>query len=83
MLIFVLFLKAFLEAGADIIETNTFSGTSIAQSDYGLEKVVSIYIPTLLGNPGRSLNLKNKIPGLEWCNLSDQNLDFFPTTQPE
>ncbi|MCB0407024.1 MAG: methionine synthase [Bdellovibrionales bacterium] len=27
----------YLEAGADIIETNTFSGTSIAQSDYGLE----------------------------------------------
>ena len=28
----------YLEAGADIIETNTFSGTSIAQSDYQLEK---------------------------------------------
>jgi 5-methyltetrahydrofolate--homocysteine methyltransferase len=27
---------AYLEAGADIIETNTFSGTSIAQEDYGL-----------------------------------------------
>ena len=27
-----------MEAGADIIETNTFSGTSVAQSDYGLEK---------------------------------------------
>ena len=26
--------KAYLEAGADIIETNTFSGTSIAQADY-------------------------------------------------
>ncbi len=26
----------YLEAGADIIETNTFSGTSIAQEDYGL-----------------------------------------------
>ena len=31
---------AYLEAGADIIETNTFSGTSIAQSDYGLEAIV-------------------------------------------
>ncbi len=31
---------AYLEAGADIIETNTFSGTSIAQSDYGLEPIV-------------------------------------------
>jgi 5-methyltetrahydrofolate--homocysteine methyltransferase len=28
---------AYLEAGSDIIETNTFSSTSIAQSDYGLE----------------------------------------------
>ncbi len=29
--------RQYLEAGADIIETNTFSGTSIAQADYGLE----------------------------------------------
>lgn len=29
--------KAYLEAGADIIETNTFSSTSIAQADYGLQ----------------------------------------------
>ena len=29
--------NAYLEAGADIIETNTFSSTSIAQADYGLE----------------------------------------------
>lgn len=32
--------EAYLEAGADIIETNTFNGTSISQSDYGLEHVV-------------------------------------------
>ncbi len=31
---------AFLAAGADILETNTFSGTSIAQADYGLERDV-------------------------------------------
>ena len=30
----------FLEAGADIIETNTFNATSISQADYGLEDVV-------------------------------------------
>lgn len=30
----------YLEAGADIVETNTFSGTSIAQADYGLESSV-------------------------------------------
>jgi 5-methyltetrahydrofolate--homocysteine methyltransferase len=32
--------RAYLEAGADIIETNTFSGTRIAQADYGLEDIV-------------------------------------------
>jgi 5-methyltetrahydrofolate--homocysteine methyltransferase len=31
---------AYLAAGADIIETNTFSGTRIAQADYGLEDAV-------------------------------------------
>ena len=31
--------EAYLEAGADIIETNTFSGTTIAQADYKLEHV--------------------------------------------
>lgn len=30
----------YLEAGADIIETNTFSGTTIAQADYALEEAV-------------------------------------------
>ncbi len=30
----------YLKAGADIIETNTFSGTTIAQSDYSLEDAV-------------------------------------------
>lgn len=29
---------AYFMAGADIVETNTFSGTNIAQLDYGLEK---------------------------------------------
>jgi 5-methyltetrahydrofolate--homocysteine methyltransferase len=31
--------RAYLAAGADIIETNTFSSTAIAQSDYGLESL--------------------------------------------
>ncbi len=31
----------YLEAGADIIETNTFSGTSIAMADYALEDFVT------------------------------------------
>ena len=29
--------EAYLEAGADVIETNTFSSTTIAQADYGME----------------------------------------------
>lgn len=29
--------KAYFEAGADIVETNTFTANSIAQADYGLE----------------------------------------------
>ncbi len=30
----------FLEAGADIIETNTFSSTAVAQADYGMQPAV-------------------------------------------
>ena len=30
----------YFEAGADIVETNTFSGTSIAMADYGMENLV-------------------------------------------
>jgi 5-methyltetrahydrofolate--homocysteine methyltransferase len=32
--------RDYLDAGADIIETNTFSGTTIAQADYALEHIV-------------------------------------------
>jgi 5-methyltetrahydrofolate--homocysteine methyltransferase len=32
--------EAYLQAGADIIETNTFSSTSISQADYGTEAFV-------------------------------------------
>jgi 5-methyltetrahydrofolate--homocysteine methyltransferase len=31
---------AYFRAGADIVETNTFSGTTIAQADYGMEALV-------------------------------------------
>ena len=31
---------AYFRAGADIVETNTFSGTSIAQADYGMESII-------------------------------------------
>jgi len=32
--------RDFLEAGADLIETNTFNSTSISQADYGMEALV-------------------------------------------
>src|SRR5829696_9261622 len=32
--------EQYLDAGADIIETNTFNSTSIAQADYGMESLV-------------------------------------------
>ncbi|MEY5063085.1 MAG: hypothetical protein RLZZ112_1049, partial [Verrucomicrobiota bacterium] len=32
--------RAYLEAGAEILETNTFNATSISQADYGLERAV-------------------------------------------
>ncbi len=32
--------RAYLEAGADILETNTFNSTSISQADYGTEALV-------------------------------------------
>ncbi len=32
--------EAFLDAGSDIIETNTFTATSVSQSDYGTESCV-------------------------------------------
>ncbi|MCD7973000.1 MAG: methionine synthase [Candidatus Azobacteroides sp.] len=32
--------KAYLDAGADIIETNTFNSTSISMEDYGMEKYI-------------------------------------------
>lgn len=32
--------KAYFEAGADIVETNTFNGTSIAMADYEMEDLV-------------------------------------------
>ncbi|WP_110647721.1 methionine synthase [Salinicola peritrichatus] len=33
--------RAYLEAGADIVETNTFNSTRLSQSDYGMESLVA------------------------------------------
>ncbi|MCD9031975.1 homocysteine S-methyltransferase family protein [Luteimonas sp. Y-2-2-4F] len=32
--------RAYLEAGADLVETNTFNATAVSQADYGLEHLV-------------------------------------------
>jgi 5-methyltetrahydrofolate--homocysteine methyltransferase len=32
--------RAYLEAGADIIETNTFNSTSVSQAEYGMQELV-------------------------------------------
>ena len=32
--------QSFMQAGADIIETNTFGANAISQADYGLESIV-------------------------------------------
>nr|WP_299342759.1 homocysteine S-methyltransferase family protein [Allomuricauda sp.] len=32
--------RKYFEAGADIVETNTFSGTTVAMADYGMEELV-------------------------------------------
>ena len=33
--------KAYLDAGADILETNTFNATRVSQADYGMEAITS------------------------------------------
>ncbi|NCW57449.1 MAG: 5-methyltetrahydrofolate--homocysteine methyltransferase, partial [Gammaproteobacteria bacterium] len=33
--------RAYFEAGADIVETNTFNSTTVAQADYGMEALAS------------------------------------------
>ncbi len=37
--------RAYLEAGADLIETNTFNSTTISQADYHLQsEVISAHL---------------------------------------
>ena len=59
--------RKYLEAGSDIIETNTFSGTTIAQADYKLESAVrainiesakiakEVAVEFMKENPGREV----------------------------
>ena len=34
------YFQSYLEAGADFVETNTFNGTAVSQSDYGTQHLV-------------------------------------------
>ncbi|HDZ08576.1 methionine synthase [Pseudohongiella sp.] len=47
---------AYLDAGADIVETNTFNSTAVSQSDYGLQAIV------------RELNVEAARLARECCN---------------
>ena len=54
------FFQAYLEAGADFIETNTFSSTTIAQADYAMEHLVrhiliSFFVNMFMANCMHSL----------------------------
>ena len=40
-LLYINSLQDYLEAGADFVETNTFNGTAVSQSDYGTQELVS------------------------------------------
>ena len=40
--------QSYLEAGADFIETNTFNGTAVSQSDYGTQHLVMVTITMTL-----------------------------------
>ena len=78
------FVQGYLEAGSDIIETNTFSGTSIAQADYGTENlVISIvrqyYMTCVIATHGRntpSLHCKLSHP---YFSLSVARVRALPT----
>lgn len=55
-------LKDYLLAGADIVETNTFSATSVAQADYGLEHMVGCFPAVHSSRSGIFLNVKTMQP---------------------
>ncbi len=56
---------AFLEAGADILETNTFNGTTISQGDYELDIEEEVgRLPLLLLLPFGLDQLKLRVPGV-------------------
>ena len=55
--------KSFLEAGADILTTNTFNSNSISQKDYGLEHLV-FELNKVSAQLARSA--VDQFPGMQW-----------------
>ena len=55
--------KSFLEAGADIITTNTFNSNAISQEDYGLEHLV-FELNKVSAQLARSA--VDQFPGMQW-----------------
>src|SRR5580765_5961386 len=57
--------KEYLKAGADIIETNTFSSTSIAQADYDMQSLayeLNVAAATCARNAVRDFMADNHLP---------------------
>jgi 5-methyltetrahydrofolate--homocysteine methyltransferase len=60
--------KEYLEAGADIIETNTFSSTTIAQADYDMQSIayeLNVASAKCARDAINEFNASSKIPPLE------------------
>ena len=66
--------KQYFEAGADIVETNTFSGTWVAQADYGLESLVYDinFEGANMNTLAEAINLPEKLVHLVACVSNDQ-----------
>lgn len=75
--------RAYLEAGADILETNTFNGTRISQSEYGTESLVddinesaariakAVVLEFQKKNPGRQCFVAGAVgPTNKTCSIS-------------
>ena len=60
--------KKYLEAGADIIETNTFSSTSIAQADYEMQSLayeLNVAAAKCARHAINEFNLEHQTPNIE------------------
>uniref|UniRef100_A0A8B9TMH4 Methionine synthase n=1 Tax=Anas platyrhynchos TaxID=8839 RepID=A0A8B9TMH4_ANAPL len=82
--------KEYLLSGADIIETNTFSSTRVAQADYGLEHLVRIlnclhikkllkifilrYVAGSMGPTNRTLSVSPSVERPDYRNITFDEL---------